>query len=170
MNTARARTRRGNAMLEMAMWVPLLVLLLVGMSELARITFIYYTLQKTMYTIARYVGTQQGVNFCSDSDTIVTAAKNFGIGGSTDSSTNPILANLTADMVQVRIERYSTDTQDVGQCDCSITGCDLGSGGRSPDFIVVSIPDGYTVRPGIPYLTTDPILFKPRIRVPFGGS
>ena len=164
------RTRRGNAMLEMAMWVPLLVLLLVGMSELARITYVYYTLQKTMYTIARYVGTQQGVNFCADSDSLVAAAKNFAIGGTTDSTTSTILANLTPDMVQVRIERYSADTQDLSECDCSITGCDLASGGRSPDFIVVSIPDGYSVRPTIPYLVTEPILFKPRIRVPFGGS
>jgi hypothetical protein len=73
-------------------------------------------------------------------------------------------------MIQVRIERYSSGTQDLGECDCSITGCDLGSGGRSPDFIVVSIPDGYSIRPIIPYLPTDPIFFKPRIRVPFGGT
>jgi hypothetical protein len=157
-------------MLEMAMWVPLLVLLLVGMTELARITYVYYTLQKTIYTVARYVGTQQGVNFCADSDSIITAAKNFAIGGTTETTTSTILANLTADMIQVRIERYSADSQDLGECDCSITGCDLGSGGRSPDFIVVSIPNGYSVRPGIPYLSADPILFKPRVRVPFGGT
>jgi hypothetical protein len=167
---ARLRQRRGNAMLEMAMWVPLLVLLLVGMTELARLTYVYYTLQKIVYTVARYVGTQQGVNFCSSSDSIVAAAKNFAIGGTTDTTTNTILANLTADMIQVRIERYSSGTQDLGECDCSITGCDLSSGGRSPDFIVVSIPDGYSIRPIIPYLPTDPILFKPRIRVPFGGT
>ncbi len=164
------RTRRGNAMLEMAMWVPLLVLLLMGMTELARLTYVYYTLQKTMYTIARYVGTQQGVNFCASTDTVVAAAKNFAIGGSTDSATNTIVANLTADMIQVRVERYSSDSQEIGECDCSVAGCDSGSGGRAPDFIVVSIPDGYSIRPIIPYLSTEPILFKPRVRVPFGGT
>jgi hypothetical protein len=35
---------------------------------------------------------------------------------------------------------------------------------------VVSIPDGYSIRPIIPYLSTEPILFKPRVRVPFGGT
>jgi hypothetical protein len=157
-------------MLEMAMWVPLLILLLMGMTELARLTYTYYTLHKILYNLARYVGTQQGVDFCGSSDAVVAAAKNFAISGTTDTTTNTILVNLTADMIQIRLERYSGDTQDLGECDCSITGCDMASGGRAPDFIVVSIPDGYSIRPIIPYLSTEPILFKPRVRVPFGGT
>src|SRR3954465_2687720 len=98
------RSRRGNSLLEMAMWVPILMLLLVGMTELARVTYVYYTLQKIVYTVARYVGPQQAVNFCAAAAAIVTAAKNFAIGGTTDTTSNPILANLTADMIQVRIE------------------------------------------------------------------
>jgi Flp pilus assembly protein TadG len=162
--------RRGNALLEMAMFMPLLILLLMGMTELARVTYTYYTLHKIIYNLARYVGTQQGVNFCDDADSIITAAKNFAISGSTDTSNTSILANLTPDMIQVRLERYSAGTQEIGECACSITGCDLGAGGQSPDFIVVSIPDGYSIRPIIPYLANDPILFKPRVRVPFGGT
>ena len=50
------------------MFVPLLVLLLMGMTELARLTYTYYTLHKILYNLARYVGTQQGVDFCGGSD------------------------------------------------------------------------------------------------------
>jgi hypothetical protein len=44
------------------------------------------------------------------------------------------------------------------------------AGGPRPDFITVSIPDGYQVTPRIPYILLDPILFKPQIRIPFGGT
>lgn len=169
MRTA-ACARRGSALIETAMFVPLLALLLFGMVELARITYIYYTLEKILYTAARFVGTQQGVNFCDDSDTVVQGAKNFAISGGTDGSAEPILSGLSASMLQVRLERYSADTQELGECECSLTGCDMSAGGRSPDWIVVSVPDGYAVRVNIPYLIAEPILFRPRIRVPFGGT
>jgi hypothetical protein len=168
--TARRRRQNGNAILETAMFVPILILLLMGMTELARLTYTYYTLQKILYTLARYVGTQQAVNFCDASDAAVLSAKSFALTGTTDSTATPVIANLTADMIQVRIERIDSDTQTLGQCECSITGCDTGAGGQSPDFIVVSIPDGYSYRPVIPYLPIDAILFKPRVRLPFGGT
>jgi Flp pilus assembly protein TadG len=161
---------KGSAMIETAMMMPMLILLLVGMTELARITYTYYTLQKTMYTLARYLATQQGVNFCDDSDSTIIAAKSFAINGTTDSTAQSTLANLTPDMIQIRAERYSADTQELAQCDCSITGCDAGVGGTAPDFIVVSVPDGYAIKPNIPYLVSEPILFKPHVRVPFGGT
>ena len=34
-------------------------------------------------------------------------------------------------MIQIRLERYSADTQDLGECDCSITGCDMARGWTS---------------------------------------
>lgn len=40
--------QRGNAMLEMAMYVPILAILLVGSVEVARLTYIYYTLHKML--------------------------------------------------------------------------------------------------------------------------
>ncbi|HUS07044.1 MAG TPA: TadE/TadG family type IV pilus assembly protein [Bryobacteraceae bacterium] len=161
---------RGSAMIETAMMMPLLVLLLVGMTELARITYTYYTLQKTMYTLARYLSTQQGVNFCDDADSAIVAAKSFAINGTTDGSAQSTLANLTSDMIHVRIEKYDPSTQEVSECECSITGCDTGAGGGPPSFVVVTIPDGYSIRPAIPYLVSESILFKPHVRVPFGGA
>jgi len=162
--------QRGQSLLETAMFIPVLVLLLVGMAELGRVTYVYYTLHKTLYTLARYLGTQQGGVLCDDGDYVVQSAKAYAISGNTDGSGEATLQGLTADMIQVRLERYDAQSASLGQCECSITGCDAASGGTAPDFIAVSMPDGYPVRLTIPYLTTEVILFRPSVRVPFGGT
>ena len=56
--------RRGNTIIETAMLMPVMLLLLVGMAQIAKITYTYYTLRKTVYSIATYLSTQQAVNFC----------------------------------------------------------------------------------------------------------
>jgi hypothetical protein len=162
--------RRGSSALEAAMLLPVMFVLLVGMVEIARVTYTYYMLQKMLYQLARYVGTQQGVNFCDESDPVLVAAKNYAVTGTEDGSNDPLLTNLSADMIQVRIERYSRDTGELGVCDCSVSGCDSASGGTAPDFIVVTIPDGYTVTLAIPPAIIEEIPLKPQIRVPFGGT
>ena len=161
---------RGSAVLETALFLPILLLLLLGTVEIAKITYTYYALQKTMYTLARYLGTQQGVNFCDDSNPAILAAKNFAVTGTTDGSGAAMITNLTADMLSVRSERVNSAAGTLDQCDCSTTGCDTANGGLSPDFIVVSIPQGYPMTPHIPLLPMDPIPLKPEIRVPFGGT
>lgn len=162
------RRQKGAALIETAMFLPLLFLLLVGMTELAKLTYVYYTLHKTLYTLARYLGSQQGVNLCDPADATVVAAKSYAINGTLDNSAESTLANLTESMIEVRVERIDGDS--LGECTCSIEGCDAAAGGRAPDFIVVSIPDGYSFRPAIPYMNTDAILFRPRVRVPYGGT
>ncbi len=166
----RHRTQRGNAMVEMAMYVPILVILLAGSVELARLTYIYYTLHKMMETVATYLSAQQNVNFCDSNDATIAAAKAFAISGSTDSTSQPIVANLTADMIQVQIQRYNSDSQTLAQCECSITGCDSSQGGLAPDYIEVSIPDGYPITPAVPYVAPQQILFKPVVVVRYGGT
>lgn len=152
------------------MFLPILFLLLFGTVELARITYTYYTLQKIMYSIGRNAGTQQGVNFCDSGDPSITAAKNLAITGTIDGTTDSIVANLTADMVQIRIERYNPVTGALDQCDCSVNGCDTAAGGLPPDYIVVSMPNGYPFAPHIPFIPTDPIPLRPTARVPYGGT
>jgi len=140
------------------------------MVELARVTYIYYTLQKTMYTLARYLGTRQGANLCDSGDAEVAAAKEYALTGNTDGTAEPFITGLTSDMISIRVERFSAEGGSLGECQCSVTGCDTGAGGRPPDFIVVSIPAGYSIRLSFPYLVTDPILLRPTVRVPFGGT
>jgi len=165
------RRRRGGSVLEVAMFVPILFALTVGMTQIGKITYVYYTLRKTMYTMARYVAVQQGVNFCDAADATIVAAKNFAVSGSnTEDASVPVLPNLTTDMISISIERVDATTGALGECECSVTGCDESAGGRAPDFIVVSIPNGYQVTPRIPFLTLDPIPLRPQVRVPFGGT
>jgi Flp pilus assembly protein TadG len=160
----------GAVAIETVLFLPLLFILLLGTLEIGRIAYTYATLQKIMGSIARYAGTQQGVNFCDDGDPNVVAAKNFGITGTADGSANPIVAGLTADMIQVRVERFNSDSGSLDQCDCSVNGCGTSNGGLPPDFIVVSMPSGYPFSPRIPLIPTDPIPLKPTVRIPYGGT
>ena len=48
----RRSSRRGSMILEAAMIIPILVLLLVGMVQIAKITYVYVALRKTVYSIA----------------------------------------------------------------------------------------------------------------------
>lgn len=162
--------RRGNTILEAAMFIPIIVTLLVGMEQIGKVTYTYFTLRKTLYTAARYVGTRQGVNFCDPGDATVSAAISLALNGTTDNSGTPLIPDLTADMIQVQVERYDPTSQTVGACECAVTGCDAAAGGGPPDYVVVSIPNGYPVTPRIPFLMIDPIPLKPAVRVPFGGT
>lgn len=156
--------------LETALFLPLLLLLIVGMVQIGKITYIYYTLKKTLYTLAMYLSTQQGVNFCDDGDALIAAAKNYALTGNTDDSGSSFLPALTADMISVQAERVDPTTGNLASCDCSATGCDVAAGGGAPDFIVVTIPDGYTVQLRIPYILIDPIPLRPEVRIPYGGT
>jgi hypothetical protein len=166
--------RSGSAILETVLFVPILVLLMVGMVQIGKVTYTYYTLRKTLYTAARYAATQQGVDFCNASDPAVMAAINLALtGNSIDAGgTDPILPLLTADMIILSIERLDATSGVPTTCDCSVTGCDTNAGGGEPDFVVASIPNGYSVTPVIPGVTlpSGPILLRPTVRVPFGGT
>jgi TadE-like protein len=162
--------RRGSAFIEAAMLMPVILLLLTGMVSLARVTYTYYTLRKTVYSIARYVGTQQGVNFCDANDPAITAAINFGLTGTTDGSQPVFVTGLTAAMFQIAPEQYDPVAQTLSACGCGVPGCDLSQGGTAPDFIVVSMPDGYQEPVRILGFNLDPILLKPQVKVPYGGT
>jgi hypothetical protein len=152
------------------MFLPLLILLLMGTLEIARITYTYFTLQKMMYAMARYVSTQQGANLCDDADPVVVAAKSFALNGTTDNSGTAILDNLTADMISIRLEQVDPTTGALNECACAVPGCDTTNGGTPPDFVVISIPNGYSIVPRIPLIPNTAIPLKPVVRVPYGGT
>jgi hypothetical protein len=164
------RGRGGNMVLEAAMWMPVFFLLIVGMIQFGKITYLYYTLKKTEYTVARYLAMQPGINFCPDaSDPTIQAAIQFALTGTTDGSGPLIIPNLTPDMLQVATECIDPATGLPAQCDTS--GCNGGlMGAQRPDYVVVTIPNGYPVQPRIPFLLLDPIPLRPSVAVPFGGA
>jgi hypothetical protein len=163
-------SRRGNTLVEAALFIPILLTLLVSIEQLGKLTYTYYSLKKTLYTAARYLGTQQAVNFCDASDPNIVAALNFAVTGTSDGSAAPIISGLTTDMLRIDYERYDPAGQTLSACDCSNTGCDESMGGSAPDYIAISIPDGFTFTPNIPFSTLVPILLKPQVLVPYGGT
>jgi hypothetical protein len=159
------RGRGGNMVLEAAMWLPILFLLIVGMEQIGKITYLYYTLKKIEYAAARDLAVQPGVDFCNTAAGAVQAAIQFAI---TDPSTaQPLISNLTADMFQVSTICLDA-TGAPGACDTS--GCNGLTGAQRPDFITVSIPNGYTVQPRIPYIQLSPIELTPSVTEPFNGG
>ena len=163
------KRRRGGALLEAALFIPVILALLLGTVELGRVIYTYYMLQKVMVDLARYVGTQQGVNFCDSGDPTVQSSIDFALTGTSDSSENPIVPGLIPAMIQLRAERYDPTTGQLNVCDCSTTGCDTSQGGLPPDFIVVSL-SGYQVHPLFWGFAVDPFQLSPGVRVPYGGT
>jgi hypothetical protein len=166
---SRDSRRRGNAILETALLMPIILLLLVGMSQLAKITYTYYELKKTVYSIASYLSTQQSVNFCDPADPTVTAAINFGLTGTTDASDPVFIYGLTAAMIQVTAESVDPVAGTPSAYGSACAGTPAFSG-TPPDQIVVSIPNGFVVPVRIPFLPLDPIPLKPEVKVPYAGT
>ncbi len=167
----RRGTQRGNSLLEAVLFLPVLMMLLWGLIEFGRISYTFYTLHKMLQTVARYTAQQPGLNFCDESDVQLTQAKTFALRGAGENAGADIITNLTADQIRIRLERVDPDTSQLGECDCSATGCDIAQGGRNPDFIVVSFTDGFAMRPNIPFFNaTETFALRPLVRMPVGGN
>ena len=162
------RTCRGSMVVETALWIPVLVLLISGIIQFGKITYIYYTLRKTVYTAAGYLAQQQGTNFCDlANDANTQAALNFAVTGTTDGSAPALVSNLTPAMLQVTLE--CVDPSSGVPSVCANPGCGSDVGAERPDYIVVGIPGGFPVQPRIPFITLEPVALSPSAAVPFGG-
>ncbi len=162
--------RAGASLLEATLLVPLLVLLFVGAMQMGKIALTYYTLHKAMRGAARMVSTLRGADFCNPDDPQLAAIKNFIVFGPEGDAADPIVRDLTADRIVITPERADPENGAVAECECAgPAGCLATDGGRAPDFVVVSLPDGYPFQPRIPFRTLETILLRPRVRVPFGG-
>jgi len=159
------RHRSGSAVLETAMWLPILLLLIVGMIQFGKLTYLDYVLSKIVYNAARNLATAQNLNFCDPADTVASAALTSAIN---DPATGePLIPNLTSDML-VATTQCLDATGVVGSCDTG--GCDGAAGAQRPDFVTVAITGGYTFPLRIPFVNLDPVLLRPSATAPFGGS
>ena len=165
----RRRSRNGSVAVEVAMWMPIFFLLITGIIQFGKITYVYYTIKKTVNTVASYLATQNGVNYCDlAGDATITNAINFALTGATDGSGTAAIPDLTPDMIAVTIQCIDPTTGLPG--DCNTSGCGGPAGAQRPDLITVSIPNGYMVQPRIPYILLDPIPLKPQAVMPNGGG
>jgi Flp pilus assembly protein TadG len=166
----QGRHRRASAVIEAAMWVPLLFAFFFGIVEFGRLSYTYYTVHKILYNIARAAGTQPGSDFCDDADPTIQAIKEFTLASADEeNSSGSVLDDLTPEMIAIRVERYNADTEQIEECECANTGCDAVNGGVAPGYITVSIPDGYPIQLTLPALNLDPIPLRPVVRIPYGG-
>jgi Flp pilus assembly protein TadG len=161
----KRRAAGGNMTVEAALFIPLLVLLIVGMAQFGKITYQYFVLKKIIYAAARQLSVLQGVDFCDlANDTNAQAAIQLAL---TDSTGAPIIPNLTADMLQVTTACVPAGDLTAPATPCENPGCPAFS--QRPDYVVVSIPNGYQVRPRILYVDLSVIDLRPSVTVPFGG-
>jgi len=158
-----SRRSAGNMAVEAALFIPVLVLLIVGMVQFGKITYQYYSLKKMVYAAARQISMAQGINFCDlANDVNAQAALALALN---DSTGTPLIENFTA--ANLQISTYCVTAPDAPPSPCDNPGCPTVA--QRPDFVVVSIPEGYPVRPRIPFLDLQPILLRPAVTVPFGG-
>jgi hypothetical protein len=163
------RSRRGNTLVEAALFIPILLTLLVATEQLGKLAYTYYSLKKALYSAARYVGTQQAVNFCDASDPNIAAAVNLAVTGTTDASTPPLIAGFTEDMISIAAESYDPFGQTVGACACIDPGDGIPAC-SGPDFISVTIPGGFPFTPNIPFSPVVQIPLVPSVLIPYGGT
>lgn len=160
------RGMKGNAILETALWLPVFFLLIVGTIRFAKITYLYYSLNKIVYSAARQISVDQDVDFCSAGDPTIQGAINAAIN---DPITQlPLISNLTADMFQVT----TTCLDSTGApTPCDLSTCGVGIAAPiQPAFVTVSIPGGYQIQPLIPYILLSAISLTPSVTVPFEGN
>jgi hypothetical protein len=167
----KIRGRRGNTIIEAAIFIPILLTLLVATEELGKMVYTYYNLRNALYAAARYVGTQQAVNFCDAGDPNIVAAQNMGATGTTDASALPLIQDFTPDMIQITAESYSPPGQfgTAVACPCQNYG-DGNAVCYGPDLISVTIPAGYKFTPNIPFAPIITISLVPQALIPYGGT
>jgi len=144
--------------IEAAMLIPVLLLLIVGTVQIGKVTYTYYTLKKIVWAAARQIAVQQGVNYCDvANDATATSAINFALN---DTTGNPIIGNLTALNVTAECVDASGAMAPCATCP------DVNP---SPQWVLVTVPDGYTVEVRIPFLNPIPVTLQPAALAPFGG-
>ena len=147
------------------MWMPVLMLLISGLVQFGRITYLNYVLQKIVYTAARTLSVSQNLNFCDPADPVAQAVLANAV---TDPATSqPLVSNLTGDMLVATTQCYDANGA-LGACD--VSACAGLTGAQRPDFVTVAIPGGYSFPLRIPFIQLDPVLLRPSITVPFGGT
>jgi hypothetical protein len=140
MSKARRKRERGQAIIELALQIPIMMLLLFGVFQVARVYYVYHTLQKAVRGGAGLLSRSANVDYCA-ADATLADARNFIVYGNLQGEGLPIMLGLTSDMIQILPERELSDSTTVTQCSCltDADGCALSSGGRAPDFVAVKL-------------------------------
>jgi hypothetical protein len=166
-------SQRGQALVEVALQIPLLMALLFGAVEIGRVFYTYHALNKALRGGAGLAARAVNVNYCDNSDVTLTDVRNFVVYGNIQGEGNPIVSGLTTDMVQILPERGIPDSTGISECICSEDsgGCDVATSGRAPDFVVLTFgPDGFPLRIPFPFSDISSVNLHVSVRMPVTGS
>jgi hypothetical protein len=170
--STRPRSDRGQAAVELAFQIPLMLVILFGCVQLARVFYLYHTLQTALRGGAALIARSINVNYCNPADTTLAGARNLMVFGNLQGEGSPLLLGFTPEMIQIFPERVPIDSTAVQPCPCTgePEGCDVSSGGRVPDFVVVNLGSGYPLPVPFPYVNLGTINLKVSVRMPVTGS
>jgi Flp pilus assembly protein TadG len=129
MKRSHARSRRGSVLVEMTMALPFLSLLFVGTWQFGRAFWLYSELENAVRAGARYASNRI---YSSSTETptadFVNAVKNTVVYGDAFTNTGtPVVANLTADNVQITISGFAVQNAPEFVRVCIIGNYDLGT-------------------------------------------
>ncbi len=162
---------RGQAAVETALLLPVLLLLLFSAYQLGRAFYIYHTLHKAVRGGMQYLLRQPTVNFCDLNDPVLLDAKNFIVYGNLQGSGSAVVTGLTPDMIQILPERGDPLAGTVADCPCTGDGnCDPANGGRRPDFVTVTFGPGFPLDLTFPLVSFGTINLRVSVRQPYMGA
>jgi hypothetical protein len=164
----RLRKDRGQAAVELAFQIPLMLLFLFGCVHIARVFYLYHILQEALRGGAGLVARSVNVNYCNSEDATLAAARNFMVYGNLQGEGTPVIPGFAPDTIQILPERVVTGTTTVTSCPCTeeIDSCDVSAGGRAPDFVVVNLKDGFPLQVPFPYVSLGTITLRVSVRMP----
>jgi len=169
--TARWSSQRGQAVAELAFQIPFMMLLLFGGFQLARVFYVYHTLQKALRGGAGLLARSTNIQYCDAANQAFVDARNFIVYGNLQGLGSPVVQGLTPDLIQIVPERV-TNTTSVTNCLCAqdADSCDATSGGRAPDFVVVNLGGGYPLTVPFPFVNLGTINLRVSVRMPVTGG
>ncbi len=168
----RGKGQRGQAAVELAYQIPLMLVILFGAVHLARVFYIYHILHNALRGGAALIARSANVNHCSPEDLVLAGARNFIVYGNLQGEGTAVVPGLLPEMIRILPERLATGTTAVADCACAAEaeGCDVSLGGRPPDFIVVRIDGGFSVPVPFPFVNLGAILLQVSVRMPVTGG
>ncbi len=166
------KRQRGQAVVELAFQIPLMLALLFGGVQLGRVFYVYHTLQKALRAGAGLLARSVNVDYCNTADPLLTDARNFIVYGNLQGEGAPVVPGLTPDLIQILPERQAPGTTGVTECPCTEDGesCQLSSVGRAPDFVVVNFGNGFPMTVQFPFVNFGTINLRVSVRMPVTGG
>ena len=153
-----------------------MMLLLFGAVEIARVFYVYHSLQKAVRGGAAMLVRSSNVDYCSSStDLTLQDARNFIVYGNLQGQGQPVVQGLTPDLIQILPERIESGSTSVVACACNddpndAANCNTTVGARPPDFVVINFGSGYPLQIPFAFVSLSSVNLRVSVRMPVTGG